>query len=399
MLQGPIGPFFRRLSKDLENLGAEVYKINFNGGDWLFYPRNAILFRGTPDEWPVFFEKILDKHNIDIVLLFGDCRRVHRMVKSILNQRKHKIGVFEEGYIRPDYITLELSGANGYSHIPRDQHFFFNQPLSDITPIQHAGKSAYWYMAMWAVLYYTSSAFLKPLFPYYQHHRPLKLSEAFPWIRSAWYKLYFRHKEKDIQAKLTESFSGNYFLIPLQVHNDSQLSMHSEFDSVMAFIEKVVDSFHNHAPAETLLVIKHHPMDRGYYNYSKLIDKLAKKYSLQQRLIYIHDQHLPTLLQHSRGVSLINSTVGLSALDEGVPLKVLGSAIYNIEGMTFQGSLDEFWNQAEFFQLDVNLFNRFRYYLITHTQLNGSYYKKLHKGVSCAGLKEINLIITQKQHH
>jgi BexC/CtrB/KpsE family polysaccharide export inner-membrane protein len=390
MLQGPLGPFFRRLSKDLESIGAEVYKINFNGGDWLFYPRNAIVFRGTLDEWPAFLERILDEHNIDIVLLFGDCRRIHRMVKAILTQRRLKIGVFEEGYIRPDYITLELSGTNGNSQLSQDPDFYLNQPLNDIAPPQHVGKSTYWYMAMWAVLYYASSAFLKPLFPRYQHHRPLKLSEVFPWIRSAGYKFYFRQKEKDIQTTLTGGSSGNYFLVPLQVHNDSQLSTHSKFDSVREFIEQVVESFTNHAPAETMLVIKHHPMDRGYYNYSSLIDNLTQKYSLQKRLFYIHDQHLPTLLQHSRGVVLINSTVGLSALDEGIPLIVLGKAIYNMDGITFQGCLDEFWNQAKSFQHDVNLFNRFRQYVITHTQLNGSYYKRLNEGFSCTGFRELN---------
>jgi len=31
MLQGPVGPFFYRFSKKLQNAGANVYKINFNG--------------------------------------------------------------------------------------------------------------------------------------------------------------------------------------------------------------------------------------------------------------------------------------------------------------------------------------------------------------------------------
>ena len=31
MLQGPVGPFFARLAKDLQWAGAKVHKVNFNG--------------------------------------------------------------------------------------------------------------------------------------------------------------------------------------------------------------------------------------------------------------------------------------------------------------------------------------------------------------------------------
>ena len=38
LLQGPIGPFFWRLANFLKIRNADVVKINFNGGDALFYP-------------------------------------------------------------------------------------------------------------------------------------------------------------------------------------------------------------------------------------------------------------------------------------------------------------------------------------------------------------------------
>lgn len=50
LLQGPVGPFFKRLAADLRGAGAQVHKVNFNAGDWLFYPRGAIAYRGTMDE-------------------------------------------------------------------------------------------------------------------------------------------------------------------------------------------------------------------------------------------------------------------------------------------------------------------------------------------------------------
>ena len=61
--------------------------------------------------------------------------------------------------------------------------------------------------------------------------------------------------------------------------------------------------------------------------------------------------------------------------------KACGSAIYDMEGLTFQGSLDDFWKAARSAVPDRGLYIRFRNYVIEHSQLNGNYYKRL-KGTS-----------------
>lgn len=385
MLQGPLGPFFPRLARDLEWAGAQVCKINFNGGDWLFSPPNSINFRGRMEDWPAFLENVLIERQIDIVLLFGDCRSIHTVAHSLALARGIEIGVFEEGYVRPDYITLERHGVNGNSTIPRTPVFYLNTPQAQRPPTQTVGKT-FRYAALWAILYYVASALLKPVFPHYRHHRPLNMLEAIPWVRSALRKFVYRRKEAGIQTELSTKRSGQYFLVPLQVHNDAQVHVHSEFKSVEAFIEHVMRSFAAQAPADTMLVIKHHPMDRGYHNYSRLITKISKRLRLEKRVRYIHDQHLPTLLEHARGVVVINSTVGLSSLHHGTPLKVCGKAIYNLKGLTFQGSLDEFWIHAHHQKIDMELYHRFRNYLIKHTQINGNFYKRLDVAGSESGV-------------
>ena len=118
-------------------------------------------------------------------------------------------------------------------------------------------------------------------------------------------------------------------------------------------------------------------MDRGYHDYSKLIQKLACKFDIEGRLHYIHDQHLPTLLSNAIGTVVVNCTVGFSSLYHDTPVKVCGRAIYDLEGLTYKGSLDEFWHGAANFKIDRELFTHFRNYLILTTQLNGSFYKRL----------------------
>lgn len=385
LLQGPLGPFFRRLARDLTRAGALVSKIDFNGGDWLFSPSGSIAFRGRRDEWPVFFEQVLSERKIDMVLLFGDCRPMHRVAHEIADRCGIEIGVFEEGYVRPDYITLERFGVNGHSRISRNPLHYLNTPKIDVPPTIDVGNT-FWHAAWWAVLYYQASALLWPIFRHYEHHRPLTIWEGLPWLRSIWRKHYFARKEKGIQTELASTLAEQYFLVALQVHNDAQLHVHSDFDSIEAFIDAVVSSFARSAPLDTHLIIKHHPMDRGYHNHSRLIGELVRMHGVQDRVRYIHDQHLPTLLEHARGVVLVNSTVGLSALYHSTPLMACGTAIYDMQGLTYQGSLDDFWKQVETNPVDRELYLRFRNYLIEHTQLNGNFYRRLDIPESCAGL-------------
>jgi capsular polysaccharide export protein len=113
LLQGPVGPFFARLARDLRAVDAEVFKVNFNAGDWFFYRRDALNYRGKMDAWPAWFEAQLRRLDIDVVFLFGDCRPVHQAAHRVATALGVEVGVFEEGYVRPDYITLERSGVNG----------------------------------------------------------------------------------------------------------------------------------------------------------------------------------------------------------------------------------------------------------------------------------------------
>lgn len=385
LLQGPMGPFFRRLARDLEWVGAKVCKVNFNGGDWLFYPTNAVAFRGRLDEWEGFLDQLLAERRIDIILLFGDCRPIHTIAHQLAISRGIDIGVFEEGYLRPNHITFERFGVNALSRLPRNPIFYLNSEQPPSKPVKPVGNS-YWYGVLWSILYYLASFLLSPLFCHYQHHRPLTLRETVPWARSIWRKWAYSIRERDMQKYLSTTLSHKFFLVPLQVHNDAQICVHSDFATVGDFIGFAIESFARHAPGETHLVIKHHPMDRGYHDYQALITQLAGEYGLRGRIHYIHDQHLPTLLRHTRGVVVVNSTVGLSALHHHVPVKVCGKALYDMQGLTCQIPLNAFWRIAHQSPPSQKLYLRFRAYLQENTQINGNFYKRLPIPGSHAGL-------------
>lgn len=388
MLQSPVGPFFKRLGKDLEKVGAEVSKINLNGGDWFFSDKGAINFTGKPEEWGVFFASFIKNQKIDRLLLFGDCREYHRIAHTLAHAQGIEIGVFEEGYVRPDYITFERFGVNGFSLLPRNRAFYdqLNDDKVTISPTIPIGNSFY-AMAWWAFLYYFFSALLFPMFRFYRHHRPLNPWEIMYWIRSFWRKQWYKVAERTREQTLITQESKNYFLVPLQISTDAQVCAHSPYHSVEDFIHSVIASFAEKASNERILVIKHHPLDRGYHNYKTVITKVAFQHGITQRCWYIHDQHLPTLLDHALGVVVINSTVGLSALHHHVPLKVCGTAIYDMEGLTYQGSLDTFWDEAPLYAMDKELFKIFRGYIINDKQINGNFYRRLEGIGTFSGLK------------
>jgi len=386
MLQGPIGPFFNRLSKDLKKAGAEVFKINFNAGDCLFYPKNYIPFKGSIKEWPEFIEKILDEKKIDVVMLFGDCRYMHRIARKIADKKGIEVGVFEEGYVRPDYVTLDKYGVNGYSRLPKDPEFYLNLPESEAPKSIPVGQTLL--LSIWISFLYWGAAIIGRFrYPKYRHHRSLKASEALKIIPYMWRKVKYKFLEAGIQKKLSTKLSGKFFLVPLQVHCDSQIIVHSDYFSNQNFMEEVIESFAKNAPKDTVLVFKHHPIDRGYNDYTEFLKITTQKHNLpKERCIYIHDQHLPTLLSHARGVVLVNSTVGMQALYHGCPMKVCGRAIYDFRGLTYQGALYNFWKESSRFKVNNELFEKFRNYVINTTQINGNLYKRLKIEDSYAGL-------------
>ena len=376
LLQGPMGPFFWRLRKDLKLAGARVSKVNFNVSDTLFYPdHQAISYRGTLRDWPVNFKQILRKHKIDIIFLFGDTRPYHLGIIEIALSMGVPVYCFEEGYLRPDYITMERCGVNGFSNLSRDPNFYLSQPAKEFPEPQHVesgfGRTA-WYASMYS-LFLTLFAFC---YPHYQHHRPLHaIMEGLYWMRAFFRKNWFGFKERKILALLSGKLSKRYFFVPLQVHNDAQIAHHSKYNCIKEFMEEVVSSFAAQAREEDYLVIKHHPLDRGYRDYTRYLRELSRKYGIQDRFVYVHDLHLPTLLKHARGTVLVNSTVGLSSMLHNTPVKTMGCAIYDMPGLVCQQSLNTFWHEPG--QINHKLYKHFRSWLLEYNQLNGNFYKPL----------------------
>ncbi|NMN07146.1 MULTISPECIES: capsular biosynthesis protein [unclassified Novosphingobium] len=381
LLQGPVGPFFAHLARDLRAAGAQVWKVNFHAGDQVFFP-GGITWRGQMADWPAWLEQQLDQWQIDCVLLFGDCRPVHQGARAACARLGVAVGVFEEGYLRPHHVTFEWGGVNADSALPREAAGILAVPASPASPSLVPVPATFWRMAWWAVLYFAVGALLAWRFPHYVHHRPLALVQALPWLRSAWRKPLCALAQRGMLARLTGPASGRWFMVPLQVHNDSQVLHHAATGGVAGFIASTIASFARHAPPDCLLVIKHHPMDRGYRDYRAMVADEAARHGCAGRVRCLHDQPTLLLLQHCRGVITINSTVGLSALAQGRATKAVGTAFYDIPGLTYQGPLHRFWHEAPLAVPDPALWRRFHALILARAQINGSFYRRVVQGTA-----------------
>ena len=77
------------------------------------------------------------------------------------------------------------------------------------------------------------------------------------------------------------------------------------------------------------------------------------------------------MVRQARGLVTVNSTTGTLALSAGVPVKVLGRAIYDIDGITDQGLLDDFWRQPD--APDPDIYDAFCRTLLDRCLIRGGF--------------------------
>lgn len=368
-LQGPHGPFFAMLADALRARGHGAVRININGGDKVDWPDEATDYRGTFRNWPLFFDDFVVQHGVTDLILYGDCRPYHASAHKMARLRGLRVHVLEEGYIRPDFMTLQEDGVNGNSTLPLDPEWYREQArtLPAEGGFEPQIPSAFRQRAVNTARNGLASAAMRPLFPFYRTHRPQSfVLEAAGWFR----KLTLR--KKDVRASRVEwekVRDQRYFALPLQLDSDYQIRVHSPFGNMRAALRFVIKSFARYAPAGTALLVKRHPLDSGLVAWERLTRRLAARYGVEDRVYYLADWDIAEVVGKSLGVVTVNSTVGTLALNQAKPVMVLGHAVYKVPGVVYEGTLDEFWTKPG--APDEALYAAFRRVLIDRCLIRG----------------------------
>lgn len=343
-LQGPASPFFSRLAEALCVRGHRVEKIHFNLGDRLFWRGSAVSYRGRFSRWTAYLAQRFAEEAFTDLVLFGDCRSYHRAAIEMARARGMAIHVFEEGYLRPHWVTLERGGVNGFSQLPDTPADIrrLAAAADDLPPVQKAGSGLRNRVA-WDIAYNLTTSFGRPAFPFYRHHRPWPvLLEYACWLKRLALMPLEKRRSRSTLSRLATSEPG-FFIFPLQLDSDFQIRVHSDVQSMEQALQVIVRSFAAHAPLTDQLVVKSHPLDNGLVDRRRQCRRIAQAAGVEDRVLFIDGGSLARLSRDAKGLVTVNSTSGMVALEQQRPVAVLGRAIYHMEGLTHQGSLDTFW--------------------------------------------------------
>lgn len=373
-LQGPATPFFPRLAERIETLGHRISKVNFNGGDMAYWRRGgARLFQGKLEELPAWSEKLLEDTAVTDIILFGDRRPVHRPFIEAAAQREIRVHVFEEGYFRPHWITLERGGVNGHSQLPADPQWYLGA-VKDVSviPARLPFRVPFSQRALHDVLYHLAGLLNPFVFPNYRTHA--LYTAPVEYIGYGWRMMRLRRRQAQDLKRLSRMLQTGqpFFFLPLQLDGDAQIRDHSSFDGVGGVMRTVLTSFAEHAPADTLLVIKNHPLDPGLVSHERVCSDLARDLGIAHRVWFFEGGDLETMVRCAQGVVVANSTVGTLALERGTPVAALAPSIYAMKGLTTDCPLDRFWHEP--CPPDKRLFMAFRSVALATTQINGGFY-------------------------
>ena len=115
-------------------------------------------------------------------------------------------------------------------------------------------------------------------------------------------------------------------------------------------IAHVLTSFAHSAPKSMHLLIRNHPLDNGLINYRRYIRRFSHACGLEGRVHFVESGRAALMMDRSEGMVVLNSTIGISGLQRGIPVYCVGTSIYAVRGLASsqeEQDLDDFWSNPQ----------------------------------------------------
>ena len=373
-LQGPASSFWRELASAFEDEGHTTFKIHVAFGDELWWRRwGAVRYRGRFSKWEAFLDTFVTDNNITDIIYYADRQPYHVIAQLVAKRRNINAVSVENGYLRPDWITLERGGMGAHSHFPCDPQIIRNigdrAKKPDLTlRYRHTFSTE----IANEIFYNSFNYFYRCLYPFFRSGRYYNIFTDY--LSGLLHLLTAGRRRRHAESSVDSLIAADteFFLVALQLQGDFQIRANSPYAHLNAMIEEVIASFSTHANAAAQLVFKVHPHDNGKERWNRTVKRAAARLGAGNRIQLIDGGDLDLLLTKARGCIVVNSTVGLTALRTGCPTKVLGIAVYDMPGLTHQGSLDAFWQCPD--NVDANLADAFVRAIAATIQIKGSFF-------------------------
>ena len=283
--------------------------------------------------------------------------------------------VFEEGYLRPYWVTYERDGTNGNSDLMSlgvaDMQEVLAQAELDIPE-----APAHWgdmrQHVFYGALYHWFVMFANRRYSNFKPHRALGVAQEFKLY--LWRLLLMPYIAAHRIAATRRISRGGfpYHLALLQLEHDSSFQNHSPFNTMTDFLDVVVKGFAAGAPKHHHLVFKAHPLEDGRVPQRQEIKRIATECGVQDRVHYVRGGKLARLLDHARTAVTVNSTAAQQALWRGLPLKVFGDAVYDKPEFASPQPIEAFFSSPT--RPDSRDYRDYRHYLLESSQVTGGYY-------------------------
>jgi capsular polysaccharide export protein len=307
-------------------------------------------------------------------VIYGDTRPVHAEAAAAARARGLTVHVFEEGYIRPFWVTYERGGANGHSRLMdlsvAEMRAALEQSDLDVPhpPARWGDMRSH---VLYGALYHWFVIFRNGAYRGRTHRELSVATEAWLYTR----RLLLMPAialERFLETARIRGAGWPYHLVLLQLEHDASFRMHGPFARQEEFLRTVLDGFARGAPRHHHLVVKAHPLENGRSPLRRTIRALARERGLGARVHYVAGGKLARLLDHARTAVTVNSTAAQQVLWRGIPLKVFGRAVYAKPEFASRQALEAFFAQPG--RPDTRAYRDYRRFLLETSQVPGGFY-------------------------
>ncbi len=377
LLQGPHGPFFQQLGRMLRATGARVTRIGFNAGDQAFWRDAAsyVAFLDRLDGWRAYLRTLIDDRHVTDIVLYGDTRPIHAQAVAVAEQKNLTVHVFEEGYLRPFWVTYERGGSNGHSRLMQmsvaEMQCGMSSADADVAPApDHWGDMKH--HIFYGALYHAILLGFNRRYKNFNSHRSIKVTREFRLYLNRLILMPWHWAGRVLATRRIKWGGYPYHLTMLQLEHDASFQAHSPFADMSEFLRLVIEGFTSGAPSHHHLVFKSHPLEDGRAPLARDIRAMAAKCGVSARVHFVRGGKLARLLDQARSAVTVNSTAAQQALWRGLPLKAFGAAVYcKPEFISDQPLADFFANPN---RPDIDAYRAYRLFLLETSQIAGGFY-------------------------
>lgn len=377
MLQGPHGPFFARLAAMLTDAGSQVWRVGFNAGDAFFWRDQSryIPYRGGDEDWPAALDALLTRWGITDIVLYGDIRPRHAAAAAAARARGLTLHVFEEGYLRPFWITYERDGSNGYSPLMTLSLAEMAEMLRGLGPEIGRAPARWGDMRQhkfYGALYHFVVTLGRRNYPKFRSHRDIAVMREFTLNLRRLLETPLTALRSRVRGARLRRSGHPYALVLMQLAHDSNFLGHSPYRSQAGFVTEVLEAFTRAAPRHHHIAFKSHPLEDGRGGAEAMIRDTARQLGVAARVHLLPGGKLAPVLAQARAVVTVNSTAAQQALWRGLPVKAMGRAVYDKPGLVSDQPLDAFFRSPA--RPDPDAYRLYRRFLLETSQVPGGFY-------------------------